>query len=465
MVLPVPDGDELPRNNVQHFSFEVIRDRYRILHLSGGPSFDQRFLRDALTSWPQVDLVSFYALRTPSQSAGGSSAGLSLIPFPTEELFGEHLREFDVVIFQDFAPDEVGVDPWLDEIAAFVKEGGALVLIGGQRGFTSRSVAISPLAALLPVALIAPGTPEHLLYTETPFTPVLTPAGRLHPLTRAFHAEDPAPSVLRALPRLPGMMVPPRLTPMGTALLQHPSLAAEDGPATLVAAAEADRGRVLAVATDMLWSWRFGGALQGSPANVYPDFWKQAIRWLTRDPRFDPLRIQLTPPRVEQGARLLIDIDAADEKMQPLSGAFLTAELTWTTADGVEQVSSERIRTDDRGTYRMEWRPAFEGPHRIVVRTEDGKRQAAHPFLVHPASGESNRMGTDEAFLQQLARRTGGNHFDQRLSLRDIATRATPATRIRSRSTVLLWAHPVALLLLAALLGAEWFLRRRHGLP
>ena len=81
VTVPVPQDDEVPENNTAYLTFDVIRDKFRILHIAGHPSWDQRFLRETFTSWPKVDLVSFYILRTEFQSSTLGSAGMALIPF------------------------------------------------------------------------------------------------------------------------------------------------------------------------------------------------------------------------------------------------------------------------------------------------------------------------------------------------------------------------------------------------
>src|SRR6185436_14724093 len=98
---PVLGGEALSSNNEQTFTVKVIRDRVRVLHLCGRPSWDQRFLRAMLRRDPNVDLVSFFILRTETDEQPWNHNELSLIPFPTYEIFEEQLRSFDLVIFQN----------------------------------------------------------------------------------------------------------------------------------------------------------------------------------------------------------------------------------------------------------------------------------------------------------------------------------------------------------------------------
>ncbi|HLG28969.1 MAG TPA: hypothetical protein VI387_02055, partial [Candidatus Brocadiales bacterium] len=100
--VPVQVGEVITDNNIASFQIHVIRDKIRIMHLCGRPSWDERFLREVLKKDPHIDLISFFILRTPSDIVEASSKELSLIPFPAEELFTQVLDSFDVVIFQNF---------------------------------------------------------------------------------------------------------------------------------------------------------------------------------------------------------------------------------------------------------------------------------------------------------------------------------------------------------------------------
>ena len=137
----------------------MIRDRVRVLHLSGRPSWDERFLRAMLRRDPNVDLVSFFILRTESDEQPWNRNDLSLIPFPTYEIFEEQLRSFDLVIFQNFNYAPYGVEPFLPNVRDYVEGGGALAMVGGDLSFTSGGYGATALRDVLPVEL--PPTPPR----------------------------------------------------------------------------------------------------------------------------------------------------------------------------------------------------------------------------------------------------------------------------------------------------------------
>lgn len=102
LTVPVFAGESVETNNRKFFQVNVVRDRLRVLHLNGRPSWDSRFLREVLINNPKVDLLSFFILRTLSDDVQAPTAELSLIPFPSNLLFTDYLSSFDLVVFQNF---------------------------------------------------------------------------------------------------------------------------------------------------------------------------------------------------------------------------------------------------------------------------------------------------------------------------------------------------------------------------
>src|SRR6185312_6137588 len=130
--VPVLPGEAVTANNSRSFVLKVIRDRMRVLLVVGRPSWDERFLRGLLKQDPNVDLVSFFILRSSTSQTKANENELSLIPFPVREIF-------DVVIFQNFAHKDRAyanqVDSFLPDIRDYVLEGGAFAMIGGENSF------------------------------------------------------------------------------------------------------------------------------------------------------------------------------------------------------------------------------------------------------------------------------------------------------------------------------------------
>ncbi len=179
---PVFPGEAVVENNTRSFVLKVIRDRVRVLLVVGRPSWDERFLRGLLKQDPNVDLVSFYILRTSSDDTQtrNPERELSLIPFPMEEIFDTKLHTFDVVIFQNFgyAEPALSIASYERNLEQYVSGGGALLVIGGDHAFGEGRAAYPVLDRALPVD--PSGTPAVV----EPFKIKLTPEGLRHPVMR-----------------------------------------------------------------------------------------------------------------------------------------------------------------------------------------------------------------------------------------------------------------------------------------
>ena len=125
-------GHATHSNDSADFVVKVIRDKIRVLQVVGRPSWDERFLRQHLKENPNVDLISFFILRTPSDDPEVSENELSLIPFPADKIFDTELHTFDVVIFQNFDFRPYYMARYLKNIREAVEGGLGFVMLGGD---------------------------------------------------------------------------------------------------------------------------------------------------------------------------------------------------------------------------------------------------------------------------------------------------------------------------------------------
>ncbi len=183
--LPEAEGELTDRNNSAVVQINGVRDRLRVLLVSGQPHPGQRTWRNLLKSDPSVDLVHFTILRPPDKQDGVPVTELSLIAFPTRELFMEAIEEFDLIIFDRY--ERRGILPmlYLDNVRQYVEGGGALLLAAGPDFASAASLYRTPLSAILP------GQPTARV-VETPFLPQISDLGRRHPVTTGLEAaHDP----------------------------------------------------------------------------------------------------------------------------------------------------------------------------------------------------------------------------------------------------------------------------------
>jgi uncharacterized membrane protein len=481
---PVLEGEAVRENNVHHFVLNVIRDKVRVLLVCGRPSADERFLRAMLKRDPNVDLISFFILRTPTDITMVPSDELSLIPFPTEELFEQELRSFDLVILQNFNYGPYGMAPHLARLKRFVEEGGALAMIGGDLSFTSGGYAGTSVGEILPVELLPDENDPTRLVSTDPFRPRLTPAGRGHPITaiKLDVAENEAR--LAALPPLEGVNKVGPARPGATVLLSHPFLTTREGrPMPVLAVGEVEKGRTLALTTDTTWHWSFvaageAGAARaaGDDGRTYVKFWDNAFRWLIRDPALRYLRVDPDRGEYEVGQPVRLTARAWLQDYRPARDLSVSLEVRPVEAGGpasgpargaapMPPVFSSAARTDAEGQVQVELTPPRAGAYRVAARATLGGRVLGDDsvFAVVHAGRELGAPAARDETLRAVAQASGGRFLDEPASLPELAVHPPRVVRIGKHREVELWNRPAVLLFALACLAGEWLLRRRYG--
>ncbi|MEM9210706.1 MAG: hypothetical protein AAGA63_04405, partial [Pseudomonadota bacterium] len=174
-VIPT-EGEITERNNAAVLSINGVRDRLRVLLVSGEPHPGERTWRNLLKSDSAVDLVHFTILRTPDKLDGVPVRELSLIAFPTRQLFLEKIDEFDLIIFDRYRRRGILTNQYLNNIANYVREGGAVLIAPGPPFAGVESLARTPIGEILPAL------PTARVYEES-FAPNVTDLGVRHPVT------------------------------------------------------------------------------------------------------------------------------------------------------------------------------------------------------------------------------------------------------------------------------------------
>ncbi|MFN2547748.1 MAG: glutamine amidotransferase [Myxococcales bacterium] len=455
--VPVYEGEALAQNNQKSFVLKVIRDRVRVLLVVGRPSWDVRFLRQLLKRDPNVDLISFFILRTPGDDPHSSQDELSLIPFPTQEIFQEQLKTFDLVIFQNFNHRPYRMSQYLDGIAAYVRDGGAFAMIGGDQSFSAGDYASTPIEEILPVTLFPPG-PTAL--DETPVQLHLTDSGKRHPVTELATNGPQNESAWSRLPKLPGVNTTGPLKGGSQVLLSS----SEGRPVLVVG--EAGRGRVLALLSDSSWYWSFVAAGQQQGPRAYETFWHSAIRWLVRDPALTPMRVASERPAFEPGSEPpALDVQVRGSDYGAAAGAQI-AVVESSADDPVPRPAGAAVAGPD-GNARIVLPPLPPGAYKATVtaRRPDGSAvgEAEDAFVVAPSSRELIEATPRPDLLQPIASATRGRVVDPGDSLTNLPWRDPERVEVGQRTSVRLWDNWKVLVLLCLVVGMEWTLRRRWG--
>jgi uncharacterized membrane protein len=459
-VTPWP-GEVTAENNRAQFELNVIRDKTRVLLVGGTPTWDVKFLRRRFRQDPGVDLITFLILRTPQDLALVPQDELSLIPFPTRELFSEELPSFDAVIFAnfDFAP-YVPVH-YLENMVQFVRDaGGGFAMLGGDRSFVLGGYEGSPLQEILPVDFsgAAPGR----AYLPNRFRPRLTESGANHPLFQWLPDPEANRALWNALPELEGMNWVLRARPGAVVLAENPQARNEYGPQPLIALAEVGAGRTLAVATDSLWHWALPNAGVGGDDAVYRDFWTRALRWLVHDPEMELVRLSLPPGKLVGGQRVRFRARVLDRSYNPAHGVALAG---WVTPEEGEATPLEWSETAPGEYVTREVPLTREGLWRVEVRADGGGvflGRDGIEFPVEPESPEGQRLGTNLPYLEALAEGSGGRVFsaEDRGLVDLLRERGQSQIEVVGRRVEEVWASGWLLGLSIVLFGVDWALRR-----
>jgi len=465
--LPHLRGETILDNNRQDFLINILRDRIRVLQVSGRPSWDQRFLRDFLKKSPNVDLISFFILRTATNLHLVPSSELSLIPFPAQELFEKELGSFDVVIFQNFDYRPYQMRRFLPFVRDYVQRGGGLAMIGGELSFSAGGYPGTPVEAVLPVAL-PPVSAEPELFALGRFPLRLTEAGRRHPLLALSPDRTASQRAWSRLPELEGLNRVLGIVPGAVVLATAPPPATGGEPLPVLVAGSAGQGRTLAVLTDSTWRWALPSAGQGGDLRHYARFWGNTLRWLIQDPEQKLLAVSTDRDRYPEQEEVRAEITAVDASYRPAVGVplQLTRRLEGGASPPEATVSSTTLTTDDEGRAVWTFPAGAPGVWRIVVTgTLDSRPQEDQAlYLAGVASPELQDVVPREDLLTTLASTTRGTSHRLDTDLAALSLRPPRTLRVHRQQSQPLWNHPGTLLVAVALLGLEWWLRRRWGL-
>jgi hypothetical protein len=369
-------GELTLRNNKAVVTLEGVRERLRVLLVSGAPHAGERVWRNLLKSDPSVDLVHFTILRPPEKSDGTPINELALIAFPQKELFEEKLHDFDLVIFDRFTNNITLPQRYFGNIADYVRGGGALLISAGPEFIGRGGLWNTQLEPVLPAI------PDGRII-ETPYRAHVGIEGQRHPVTRNLPNWDSKDNPWGEWLRAVGARVRD-----GHVVLDGPDQTA------LLDLARVGDGRVGLFLTDQLWLWprNYEG---GGP---YIDLLRRLSHWLMKEPELDEEALRATA----DGREVLVERQTLGDSLTPVeitspSGASSTLSLT-KAEEGL-------------------WKGSFVANEEGLYRLKQGDQTA----LVSAGAADSKEFQdviSDTERLRPIAEATGG-------SVRRIATNST----------------------------------------
>ncbi len=326
--LATAEGELTDRNNAAVVQINGVRDRLRVLLVSGEPHAGERVWRNLLKSDASVDLVHFTILRPPEKQDGIPVSELSLIAFPTRELFVEKIDEFDLIVFDRYSMRGILPMSYMENIVQYVRNGGTVLVAAGPEYGAVDSLWRSPLAEILPADPTA-------RVIEEGFRPALTDLGRRHPVTEGL--EDLAPE--GGWGRWFRMVdVTPR---EGQVVMEGP------GNRPLLILNRVDEGRVAILASDHAWLW--GRGYEGGGPQL--ELLRRLAHWMLKEPELEEETLTATA----QGQTLTITRRTIKEEPP--------GDLVVTGPDGAQvTLTTPEIGP---GKYEVEWQAPTLGLFRL----------------------------------------------------------------------------------------------------
>ena len=448
--VPTQAGESLPSNNSVSFSIKAIRDKIRVLMISGNPSMSYRFMRTALMNDPSIDLLSFVILRTPTDILNVPLQEQSLIPFPVETLFTRELNSFDLLIL-DNLPSHLYINPnYLNNIREFVRGGGGFAMIGGPNLLDGGRYARTSLGEILPIQVA--GRDDYR--RDAPYEVRLSRAGLTHPMTQLSQNEAENLNLWKEMPALDGINL---LDPKS---YKNVLMESADGTSRpILTVGDYGKGRVLVLATDSSWKWYMGMVGKGKGNWAYLRLMERMVRWLTKDPSLDPVQIEFPENRAAIKQELEVRVKVKGEG----SSQDLKTAVSFSVAnpDGVK-IGSQLKGSGPSGEYVGSFLPDKEGAYRVKVETPGGSFEES---IIVPGPLGDLDASPDHEKLKRIAASTGGKFLSQREDLlKEIEAYGKGQNQISEERHVPLWGMVYTLVLILFLLGTEWYLRRKWGM-
>ncbi len=370
--LPEAEGELTDRNNSAVVQINGVRDRLRVLLVSGEPHPGERTWRNLLKSDSSVDLVHFTILRPPEKQDGVPVNELSLIAFPTRELFIDKIDEFDLIIFDRYKRRGILPSLYLDNVRQYVEDGGAVLVAAGPDFATANSLFRSPLSAILPAA------PTSRVIEEG-YRPQITDLGEKHPVTAGLEAFAPDGADEDG----PGWGRWFRLIDL-EATSGDTVMSAMDGRPLLVLN-RVGEGRIALLGSDHAWLWNRG--FEGGGPQL--ELLRRLAHWMMKEPDLEEEALSAAAEgRTMTITRRTLGDAVGDVELTGPDGAVTMVPL--------EEVAPGRFEA------------TVEGPQIGLYRLREGDREAV--IALGPAAPKEFEatIASGEALMPAVERTGGG---------------------------------------------------------
>ncbi|RJE80079.1 hypothetical protein [Paracoccus sp. JM45] len=391
ITVPEIEGELTDRNNAAAISINGVRDRLRVLLVSGEPHAGERTWRNLLKSDASVDLIHFTILRPPNKMDGVPVSEMALIAFPTQELFMDRIDDFDLIIFDRYRVRGILPPEYYQNIARYVRDGGAVLVSAGPEMASVESLNLSPMGQILPAR------PTGRIIDE-PFLPRLTEDGQRHPVTAGLPGSNGEDD-----PDWGRWLRMAQVTPNQGA--QVAMTGADDNP--LLILNRVGEGRVALLTSDQVWLW--GRGFEGGGPQL--ELLRRIAHWSMKEPELEEEALLAD---VTGGLNVHITRRSMEDRIGP---------LVIIKPDG--ETEALPLAADGPGRYVADWTAPEPGLYRLQNGNES--RVLA---LGPSAPREFEQTVADAALLAPLASQTNGAVLNLSDGIPDI--RQTSAGRTAS---------------------------------
>ncbi|WP_209509341.1 hypothetical protein [Ruegeria sp. HKCCE4150] len=331
--VPQAEGELTDRNNTALIQMNGVRDRLRVLLVSGEPHPGGRTWRNLLKSDSSVDLVHFTILRPPEKQDGVPVDELSLIAFPTRELFLEKINDFDLIIFDRYKRRGILPAIYLDNVTSYINDGGAVLIAAGPDFASADSIFRSPLAPILPAQ------PSARVFEER-YVPMVSDLGQRHPVTTNLGDSEYWGAWLRQIDvnhRSGEVLM--------TGIEERPLLVLD----------RVGEGRVAMLASDHAWLWSRG--FEGGGPQL--ELLRRLAHWMMKEPELEEEALWAEA----NGQSMRIIRQTLEDEVGPVTVTRPNGETLEIT---LQEVSPGRFEAQyygpEIGLYRLQ-----EGDHMAVI--------------------------------------------------------------------------------------------------
>ncbi len=450
--LPVESAETVAENNQQNFRISIRVEKLQVLVVDSAPRWEYRYLRNALSRDPGVEVHSI--LYHPGMKTGGGRNYLASFPGTREAI-----SKYDVIFLGDVG---IGQGELSESDAELIRglveqQSSGLIFLPGQRG-REATLHDSALKDLMPVLFDESKPHGQSLQNEAVLT--LTTAGKGHFLTRFESDEDLNGQIWQALPGFFWSASVDKARPGSEVLAVHSSLRNTSGRMPLLAIRSAGTGKVLFLGTDSAWRWR-----RGVEDKYHYRFWSQVVRWMAHQRHLsekEGIRLAYTPERPEPNDTVFLQSTVLDPagfpaEEGPVSGSIISP------SGRAEHVQFGTVE-GGWGVFKTQFKPSEPGRYKVLLEAPKQGRKLETDLVVQEHTLEEKGRPINRTILAEISGLTGGsaalsdglNDIVQKISL-------TPEPRALEKR-VRIWASPWWGGLILLLLTAYWVGRKVAGM-